>query len=188
MLSTFLVSPPKSPHPPPLPLLTNPPTSVSWPRHSPTLRLRPFTGSRVFLPIDDWLGHPLLHMQLEPWVLPCALYGWWFSAWELWECCLVHKVVSPMGLQTPSAAWVLSLAPSLGTLCSVQWTTENIHFCICQILAQPLKRELYQVPVSKHVLAFTIVSGFGDCIWDGTPGGTVSGWSFLQSLLHTLSL
>ena len=36
-------------------------------------------------------------------------------------------------------------------------------------------------------LAFTIVSGFGDCIWDGSSGGAVSGWSFLQSLLHPLS-
>jgi hypothetical protein len=36
-------------------------------------------------------------------------------------------------------------------------------------------------------LASTIVSGFGDCIWDGSPGGTVSRWPFLQSLLHTLS-
>ena len=93
-----------------------------------------------------------------------------------------------MGLQTPSAPWVLSLAPSLGTLCSVQWMAVSIHFCICQALAEPLRRQLYQAPVSKHLLASTIVSGFGDCIWDGSPGGAVSGWPFLQSLLHTLSL
>ena len=35
---------------------------------------------------------------------------------------------------------------------------------------------------------YTVVSDFGDCLWDGSPGGAVSGWSFLQSLLHTLSL
>jgi hypothetical protein len=46
----------------------------------------------------------------------------------------------------------------------------SIHFCICQVLAEPLRRQLYQVPVSKHLLASTIVSGFGDCIWDGSPG------------------
>ena len=132
-------------------------------------------------------GHPLLHMQLEPWVPPCVLFGWWFSPWELWGYWLVHIVVPPMGLQTPSAPWVLSLAPSLGTLCSVQWMTVSIHFCICQALAEPLRRQLYQAPVSKHLLASTIVSGFGDCIWDGSPGGAVSGWPFLQSLLHTLS-
>jgi hypothetical protein len=33
-----------------------------------------------------------------------------------------------------------------------------------------------------------LVSGFSGCIWGGSPGGTVSGWSFLHSLLHTLSL
>ena len=46
---------------------------------------------------------------------------WWFSPWELWGYWLVHIVVPPSGLQTPSAPWVLSLAPSLGTLCPVQW-------------------------------------------------------------------
>jgi hypothetical protein len=39
----------------------------------------------------------------------------------------------------------------------------SIHLCICQALAKPLRRELYQVPVSKHLLASTTVSGFGDC-------------------------
>jgi hypothetical protein len=60
-------------------------------------------------------------------------------------------------------------APSLGTLCSVQWLAVSIHFCICQALAEPPRRQLYQAPVSKHMLAFTCCS-------------------FLQSLLHTLSL
>jgi hypothetical protein len=47
---------------------------------------------------------------------------------------LVHIVVPPMGLQTPSAPWILSLASSLGTLCSIQWMAVSIHFCICQAL------------------------------------------------------
>jgi hypothetical protein len=29
------------------------------------------------------------------------------------------------------------------------------------------------------------VSGFVGCIWDGSPGGAISVWSFLQSLLLT---
>ena len=37
--------------------------------------------------------------------------------------------------------------------------------------------------VSKLMLASAIVSGFGGCLWDGSPGGPVSGWSFLQSQL-----
>ena len=32
---------------------------------------------------------------------------------------LVHIVVSPIGLRTPSARWVLSLASPLGALCSI---------------------------------------------------------------------
>jgi hypothetical protein len=126
----------------------------------------------------------LLHMKLEPRVLPCVFFGWWFSPWELWGYLLVHIAVLPMGLQTPSAPWVLSLAPSLGTRCSVQSMTVSIHFCICQTLAEPLRRQLYQGPVSRLFLASAIVSGFGGCLWDGSAGGAVSGWSFLQSLLH----
>jgi hypothetical protein len=65
---------------------------------------------------------------------------------------------------------------------------ERIHLCICQALAEPLSKQLYQVPVSKHLLASTIVFGFGNFIWDGLPCGAVSGWPFLQSLLQTFSL
>ena len=68
------------------------------------------------------------------------LFGWWFSPRELWR--LVHIVVPPMGLQTPSAPWVLSLAPSLGTLYSAQWMAVRIHFCICQALAEPHRRHI----------------------------------------------
>jgi hypothetical protein len=127
-------------------------------------------------------------MQLEPWVIPCVLFGWWFSPWKLWGGCLVHIVVSPMRLQTPLAPWVLSLVLPFGILCSIQWLAERIHLCICQALVVSLRRQLYQAPVSKHLLASTIVSRFGDCIWDGSLGGAVSGWPFLQSLLHTLSI
>ena len=43
---------------------------------------------------------------------------------------LVHNVDPPIGLQIPLAPWVLSLAPSLGALCSIQWMSVSIHFCI----------------------------------------------------------
>ena len=68
MSSPFLVSPPKVLYPLllPLPLLPNPPTPASWPRHSPILGHRTFTEPRASPPIDDQLGHPQLHMQLEP--------------------------------------------------------------------------------------------------------------------------
>jgi prolipoprotein diacylglyceryltransferase len=88
-----------------------------------------------------------------------------------------------MGQKTPSAPWVFSLAPSLGTLCSVQWMAVSFHLGICQALSGPLRRQLYQAPVSKLLLASTVVSGFGGCLWCGRL------WMVIPSVsVHTLSL
>ena len=75
---------------------------------------------------------------------------------------MVHTVVPHKGLQTTSAPWVLSLAPPLGTLCFVQWMAVSIHFCICQALADPLRRQLYQAPVSKHLSWHSPTQGHRD--------------------------
>jgi hypothetical protein len=92
-----------------------------------------------------------------------------------------------MGLQTPSAPWVLSLAPLLGTLYSVQWTAVTTHFCICQALVETLRRQLDQAIVSKLLLASTIVCGFGGCLCDRFSGGqSLDGHSF--SLCFTFCL
>ena len=123
-------------------LLTNPHTPASWSWHATTLGHKAFTEPRASLPNDDRQGHPLLHMQLEPRIPPCILFGWWFIPWELLWYGLVHIVVPLMGLQTPSASWVLSLVPPLGTLCSVQWLDDSIHLCICQALVEHLRRQL----------------------------------------------
>ena len=88
---------------------------------------------------------------------------------ELW---LVDLVVLPMELQTPSAPSVHS--PPLGTPWSVQWMAASIYLCIGQALAEPLRRQPYQAPVSMHFLASTIVSMFDDCVWAELPGGTGS--------------
>ena len=45
---------------------------------------------------------------------------------------LVHIVVLPMGLQTPTAPSVLFLTHLLGTPFSVQWWAASICVCICQ--------------------------------------------------------
>jgi hypothetical protein len=80
-------------------------------------------------------------MQLEPWVPPWVLFGWWFSPWELWGTGWFKLLVlPPMGLQAPSASSVLSLASPLGTMCSVQWLAEGIYLCICQTLSETLRR------------------------------------------------
>jgi hypothetical protein len=186
MWSPFLVSPDNPLFPPPTPCSTTHPLKITGPG-------TPFYWGIEYLqdkgpPIDDWLGHPLLHMQLEPWVWPCVFLDWWFSPRELWGYWLVHIVVPPMGLQTASAPWVVSLVPSLGTLCSIQWMTVSIHFCICQALGGPPRRQLYQALVSKILLASAIVPGFNGCLWCESPDLGISGWLFLQILLWTLSL
>ena len=98
-----------------------------------------------------------------------------------WYCC------SSYGFQSPWAPSVLSPTPPLEIPCSVQWLAVSIRLCMSQALTKPLRRQLYWIPVNKHLLASTFVSGFGDYIWDGSPGGAVSRWPFLQALLHSLS-
>ena len=106
--------------------------------------------------MDVLPGHPLLPMWLEPWVPPCELFGWWFSPWELWGYWLVHIIVPPAGLQTSSVPWVLSLAASLGPLCSFYWLAvshgyfdplsnkdQSIHTLVFLLLDLHLVCELY---------------------------------------------
>jgi hypothetical protein len=122
--------------------------------------------------------YPLLHMQLEP----CGLIDWWFRPWELWEVWLVDIVVLPIGLQSPSAPSTLFLTRPLGTSNSVQWLAVSIWHCICRALVGQLRRQLYQAPFSKHFLASTVVSEFGDCIWDESQ----MGWPPLDGLSFSL--
>jgi hypothetical protein len=124
-------------------------------------------------------------------VPPCVFFGLWSNSWEFWCVCGVWPVdtVAPsMGLQTPSAPKSLLQLLHQGPSSSVQWLAVSFLLCICQALGEPLKSfQPYQASISKHFLASTIAFGFGGCIWDGSPGGAVSGWPFLQSLLHALS-
>jgi hypothetical protein len=70
----------------------------------------------------------------------------------------------------------------IGDLFSIQWMILSIHFCISEALAEPLRRQLYQAPVTKLLLTSAIVSGLGGCLWDGSPSGTVSGWPVLWGI------
>jgi hypothetical protein len=49
------------------------------------------------------------------------------------------------------------------------------------VLAELLRRHLYQAPVSKHFLASAIASGFVVCRWDGSLSRAVSAPSFISS-------
>jgi hypothetical protein len=117
----------------------------------------------------------------------CAL-GWCFIAWELWSLWLVDIVVLPMKVQTPSAPTILALTSSLESPHSIQCLAVYIRICIGLDLAKPLRGQVYWAPLGMYFLASAILSGFGVSRWNGSLGGTVSGWPFLQSLLHSLSL
>jgi hypothetical protein len=86
--------------------LSLPPTPTSWPWCSPVLRhiksVRPMGLSFQWEPTrpssDTYAAREM------------SSGGYW----------LVHIVVPPIGLQIPLAPWVLSLAPPLGALWSIQ--------------------------------------------------------------------
>ena len=40
----------------------------------------------------------------------------------------------------------------------------------------------------QALVGICLVSGFGGGLWDGSPGGAVSGWSCLQPLVETVSV
>ena len=84
-------------------------------------------------------------------LVPGSLGGVW----------LVDIVDLPMGLQTPSA-----LTSSLGSLHHVLWLAACIHINIGQALAEPLRRQQYQRPVSKCFWESAIMSGIGICRYD----------------------
>ena len=65
---------------------------------------------------------------------------------------LVDIVVLPIGLQSPLALSVLPLTLPLGSLGSVRWLSVNICVCIGQVLAEPLRGQLYQAPDTMVLL------------------------------------
>ena len=148
-----------------------------------------FTGSRASPLIDAWQGHPLLLMQLKPWVPLCVLFGWRFNPWELGGGCSGWLILLFFhGVANPFSSFSPSLNSSTEVPCSVKWLAASICLCICQALAELLRKHPYQAPISKHFLASTIVSGLGaSCERDPQVGQSLDGLC-LQSLFHSLSL
>jgi hypothetical protein len=90
----------------PLPiLLPYPPTPASWSWHSPVLEHIKFATPRG-LSSQWWPTRPSSATYAAR---DMSSGGYW----------LVHIVAPPIELQTPSAPWVLSLAPPLGAPCSI---------------------------------------------------------------------
>jgi len=75
-----------------------------------------------------------------------------------WYCCS-HGVTSP---STPS---ILFLTPPMETPFSAQWFAASICLCIWHVLAEPLRRQLYQASKNMHFLPSTILSRFGGCMY-----------------------
>ena len=96
-------------------------------------------------------------------------------------------IVFPMGLQSPSDTLVLPLALPRGNP-GLSQMVGYICICICQVLVELLREQPYDALASKCFLALSIVPGFTLRREDGSLGGTVPGWPFLQSLLQFLSL
>jgi hypothetical protein len=125
-------------------------------------------------------------MQLKPWVPPCVHFSWLFSPWDAlgvmvgYYCCSSYGTVNPFSSLDPFPSSSIGdpvLSPML------DW--EHPPQYLSGTGRAPQETALWD---SCQQAASTIVSGFDDSIWDGSPGGAVSGWPFLQSLLHTLYL
>jgi hypothetical protein len=192
--SLFPLQKPSIPHPSPCFYEGTPPPNHPLPSpkpwHSSILGHQAFIGPRASPPTDAQQGHPsatyvaeiIGHSMCTLWLVVYSLGALGEGGLDEWYCCSSYGVANPFSSFTPFSN------SSTGDQCSVQWLTASICLCICQVLTEPLRRWVYQAPFIKHFLASEIVSGFGKCIWDGSPGGTATGWPFLQSMLHTLSL
>ena len=87
-----------------------------------------------------------------------------------------------MGLQSPSAPWILSLAPSLGTLCSLQWMTVSIHYCICQALARASQQTAIFGSCQLNL------AGICNSVWVWwLYMGWIPGWGSLWMVLSSIS-
>ena len=168
MLCSFLV-----PFPPLPPLKPSVPST----QHSPTLGPRAFTGTSTFLPTDAKYSYPCgwSHEFLHVYALEILVGR---------HCC------SSQGAAKPFRSFRLLSNSSVGDpeLSPIPNTSQagSFSLCICQILTASQETDISGP--SQQALPSLGSVGFGDCLWDGSSGGAISGWPFLQSLLHTLSL
>jgi hypothetical protein len=104
----------------------------------------------------------MLHIQMELRVPLCLLFGWGFSAWQLWGSGhLVGAYCCSMELQTHLAASVLALTFPLESPQSVAWLYSSTSVFVR--LWKSFSGDHY----TRCFLASTIVSGFDVCRWDG---------------------
>jgi hypothetical protein len=169
------------PHPPSHPLLSSYPDiplhwSIKYPRaQGPLLPL--MYHKDIFCHIfgqHHWSLH-VYYLVGGPVPRSSGASGLFILLLPPWDCKLPHLLQSLLQLLHQ------------GTLCSDQCLAVCICLCTCQGVTEPLRIHPNQASISKPFPASTIASGFCGFIWDGSPGGAISGWPFHQSLVHTLS-
>jgi len=155
MLSLSLAFPPETPFPIPSPCFyrgvppsTHPPLLASPPDIPLHWGIKPWQDQGLFLPlvpnkailcyICSW-SHGSVHVYALDAVLVPGTSVWLILLF-LWDC----KSFSSFNPFSNS---------STGTLFSVQWLAVSICLCICHALAEPLRRQLYQAPVSMHFIS-----------------------------------
>ena len=132
MLSSFLFSPLKIPYPLP-PHLAHQPTPASW--HSPLLRSLHRTK---VLSSHWWLTRPSSATCTTRVTSSTMCFLWMVLYFQGSLGVLVSSYwCSSYGALDTFSSLGISLTPSLGTLCSIQWMPVNTHFCICQALVEP---------------------------------------------------
>jgi hypothetical protein len=133
--------------------------------------LHPLTHSHLIALAFSYAGATSLQDQGTP--LPFILlyiciwshrsiyiYTLWFMVYSLgalgdpvsWYC-------SSMCLQSSLIPLVLALALLLESLSSVLWLSLSICICMGQVLVEPIRKQSFQDPVSKHFLVSAIVLG-----------------------------
>ena len=205
MLSPFQ-SPLRKPlsHPPSLCLyegdspLTDPPSPIFLPWHSPTLGHQTPLGPRASPPTDGLVGqqgHPLPHMWPESWVPLCILFGWWSSPWKLqgvgvggrgglagWHCCSLHGAAKLLSYFSPfsnSSMGTPALSLMVGCEHPPLYLSGNGRASQETAISGSCQQAL--PGIHKSVQVWWLYMGW-------SPRGAVSGWPFFQSLLHTFSL
>ena len=76
------------------------------------------------------------------------------------------------GFKPPSAPWICSLAPSLGTLCSVQWMAESIHLYLSGS-GRASQETAISGSCQQNLVGIRNSVWVWWCLWDGSSGGAV---------------
>jgi hypothetical protein len=167
-------------------VLPHPPTH---PYHTP-VNIPPFpghgvsTGFRAFFPTEARHDSPLQPMCPVLRANPCMLFGWWLSLWELpgirgsWYCWSSYGVAIPFSSLNPSLNSSIGI-PRLSPMVSCKY----LHLSQSAAGRASQRTDMSGSCVQAQ-LGISNSVRFGACAWGGSQVGPVSGWLFLQSLLH----